>query len=166
MAHSRYSLNGYFHPMTKGDLVCQKLWAQAWGSDTAVEQLDAHVGGRSRRDVGRRALRPTSDPVGHREQGGKNHKQATAASRNHRENGNCQGPRDVPQRPPSSSLQDWQSCQRTFPDLRVLLYHPDHRGVHRPGTDRSPAGTKRHQASGQGLKTVDLQQKTAATEKE
>lgn len=69
MAHSRYSLNGYFHPMTKGDLVCQKLWAQAWGSDTAVEQLDAHVGGRSRRDVGRRALRPTSDPVGHRNKG-------------------------------------------------------------------------------------------------
>lgn len=55
--------------MTKGDLSAKNCGHKPESSETAVEQLDAHVGGRSRTDVGRRALRPTGDSLGHRSKG-------------------------------------------------------------------------------------------------
>lgn len=59
-------MNEYFPPMTKGDPVCQKCGHKPGGSETAVEQLDAGEGERSRADVDKKTLRPIGDLLGHR----------------------------------------------------------------------------------------------------
>ena len=74
------------------------------GAETAVEQLDALIGKKSRTDVGGRTLRPNADPLGHRNKGDRTINKPRELIKITERTGTASGPQDLFQGPSSSSL--------------------------------------------------------------
>ena len=81
------------------------MWMQAGVGVvlTAVEQLDALMGKKSRTDVGGRTLRPNADPLGHWNKGDRTINKPRELIKITERMGTALGPQDLFQRPSGSS---------------------------------------------------------------